>query len=193
MKKSTYILPILLSTFLLQGCVASLVVATGAVIAVNSDERSVGQQIDDKQLALNAAEKVETLKIHPDLIRINYIANNGYLLIVGQVNNQENKNAIEKQIKTLINIKGLYNQLEIGKPIGFSQQSKDSWITTKVKSQLAAHEELDPLKIKVLTENAEVYLVGQVSEETAKEATNIARKVAGVKKVNRIFQFTDKQ
>lgn len=193
MKKSTYILPILLSTFLLQGCVASLVVATGAVIAVNSDERTVGQQIDDKQLALNAAEKVETLKIHPDLIRINYIANNGYLLIVGQVNNQENKNAIEKQINTLTNIKGLYNQLEIGKPIGFSQQSKDSWITTKVKSQLAAHEELDPLKIKVLTENAEVYLVGQVSEETAKEATNIARKVAGVKKVNRIFQFTDKQ
>lgn len=192
MKKLLYTLPLLFIFSQLQGCVAGLFVAAGTAIAVESDTRSMTQQIDDKQLAMNAAEKVQQLKIHPDLIRIKYIANNGYLLLIGQVNTPENKNAIDKQINTLTNVKGVYNQLQIGTPLGFSQQSKDSWITTKVKTQLAADEEIDPLKIKVVTENGDVYLIGQVSEETANNATNIARKVEGVKKVNRIFQFTDK-
>ncbi|WP_354625185.1 BON domain-containing protein [Psychromonas sp. MME2] len=192
MKKLFYTLPLLFIFSQLQGCVAGLFVATGTAIAVESDSRSVNQQIDDKELAMNAAEKVQQLKIHPDLIRINYIANDGHLLLIGQVNTQENKDAIDKQINTLTNIKGLYNQLQIGSPLGFSQQSKDTWITTKVKTMLAADEEIDPLKIKVITENGEVYLIGQISAEMADNATNITRKVEGVKKVNRIFQFTDK-
>ncbi len=126
-------------------------------------------------------------------MRINFISNSGYVLVVGQVENQGISNQIEQQLYTIKEAKGVYNQLRIMAPISFTQQTKDSWLTTKVKSQLTAHDEIDPLKIKVVTENAEVFLIGKVTREMADDATNVSRKVDGVEQVNRVFQFIEEK
>ena len=189
MKKFLSIL-FLLSIFVqLQGCAGGLIVVAGTAVAVTSDERSISQQLDDSKLSIDALDKINELNINHQEIRINLITNSGYLLVIGQVSDQQTKNKIEQKLKTLKNVKGVYNQLRINKPIGFTQQSKDSWLTTKVKSQLASHETVNPLKIKVVTEDAEVFLIGKVNKEMAKDATNVTRKVEGVKQVNRVFQI----
>lgn len=176
---------------LLQGCAGGLIIAAGTAVAVSSDERTLAEQIDDKTISRHARDKIKALNIPPEDLRISLVTNSGYLLIVGQVRDQKTKNAIDKKLSTLKNVKDIYNQLHIGEPIGLAQQSRDSWITAKVKSQFTAHDDIDPLKIKVVTENAEVYLIGLVSEEMAKDATNATRKVEGVKQVNRVFQLLD--
>ncbi len=175
----------------LQGCAGGLIVIAGTAVAVSSDERSLSQQLDDSSMSVAALDKINELNISNENIRINLVSNSGYLLVVGQVTDQQTKDTIEQKLNTLKQAKGIYNQLRISKPIGFSQQSKDSWITTKVKSQLTGHDDINPLKIKVITENAEVFLIGRVSEEMAKDATNITRKVEGVKQVNRVFQLIE--
>jgi len=189
MKQRLKILTLLLSFSLLSGCAGGLIVLAGTAVAVNSDERSISTQISDDNLSLSALDKVNELGIDPQELRINFISNDGYLLAIGQVSDEAQKERIEAQLNTLTDAKEVYNQLRIGKPIGFSQQSKDTWITTKAKSQLTAHDDVNPLKIKVVTENGELFLIGLVDNKTADAATNVARKISGVKHVQRVFQI----
>lgn len=189
MKKSIVTLFCLAIFAQLQGCAGGLIVLAGTAVAVSSDERTMSEQFDDSELSVKALDKINELGIDDENMRINLISNSGYLLVLGQVTDQQHKDQIDKKLRTLKQAKGIYNQLRISKPIGFSQQSQDSWITTKVKSQLTAHDTVNPLKIKVVTENAEVFLIGKISEKMAKDATNITRKVEGVKQVNRVFQL----
>lgn len=177
----------------LQGCAGGLIVVAGTAVAVTSDERSISEQLDDSKLSVDALDKINELDINHQAMRINLITNSGYLLVIGQVSDQPTKNMIEKKLKTLENAKGVYNQLRINKPIGLTQQSHDSWLTTKVKSHLASHETVNPLKIKVVTEDAEVFLIGRVNKKMAKDATNVTRNVDGVKQVNRVFQLIEEE
>ncbi|HEY7866522.1 MAG TPA: BON domain-containing protein [Psychromonas sp.] len=180
------------SLLLLQGCAGGLIVMAGTAVTVSSDERSISQQLSDDSLSMDALDKINGLKISNQHIRINLVSNSGYLLIIGQVTNQQLSDKIEQQLNTLTNAKGIYNQLRIGQPIGFAQQSVDSWITTKVKGKLTANDDVNPLKVKVITENSEVFLIGKVTKEMSDQATAIARQVNGVKQVNRVFQLIDK-
>lgn len=189
MKIKLALLPLLFSMLLLQGCAGGLIVVAGAAVAVSSDERSISTQIDDDNLSMAALDKINELPINFQEIRINFITNNGYLLIIGQVNNNAEKQMIGNKLANLKGVKQVYNQLRVSRPIGFTQQSKDSWITTKVKSQLTTHEDINSFKIKVVTENSELFLIGRVNKKTADTATNIGRKVSGVKRVNRVFQI----
>lgn len=180
----------LLSSILLQGCAGGLIVIAGTAVAVTSDERSISTQIDDDNISLAALDKITNLDLNHRDMRINLITNNGYLLVIGQVNNDAEKQIIERQLNTLKNVKEVYNELRVKRPIGFTQQSQDSWITTKAKSQLTAHEDVNSFKIKVVTEDGELFLIGQVDKKTADTATNVARKISGVKRVNRVFQIS---
>ncbi len=175
----------------LQGCAGGLIVAAGTAVAVSSDERSLAEQLEDNALSAAALDKINELNISNEHLRIKLFSNSGHLLLVGQVSNQQYKDMITKQVATLSQAKGIYNQLRVTQPIGFAQQSKDSWITTKVKSQLTSDEKVNPLKIKVVTEDSEVFLIGRVNREMANVATNVTRNIAGVKQVNRVFQLID--
>lgn len=178
---------------LLQGCAGGLIVMAGTAVTVSSDERSIAEQISDDSLSMDALDKINGLKLNNENIRINLVSNSGYLLIIGQVTNQQLSDKIEKELTTLANAKGIYNQLRIGQPIGFAQQSRDSWITTKVKGKLTANDNVNPLKVKVITENSEVFLIGKVTKEMSDQATAITRQVVGVKRVNRVFQLIAKK
>lgn len=189
MKKLFYTFTLLSSLLLLQGCAAGLIVIAGTAVAVTSDERSLVTQMDDDKLAVAGIDKVNALNIDNKNIRINLITNNSYLLIIGQVSSEKDKRAIEAALKTLDDVKEVYNELRIKKPIGFTQQTKDSWITTKAKSQLTADDDVNSFQVKVITEDGELFLIGRVDKKTADTATNIARKIDGVKRVNRMLHI----
>jgi osmotically-inducible protein OsmY len=189
MKLKLTLLPLLFSLFLLQGCAGGLIVIAGTAVAVTSDERSISTQLSDDRLSLAALDKINELNINKHNIRINLITNNGYLLVIGQVTDETLKDQIETKLNTLKEVKEVYNQLRVAKPIGFAQQSKDSWITTKAKSQLTADENVNSFQVKVVTEDGELFLIGRIDAKTADAATNIARKISGVKHVKRVFQI----
>jgi len=189
MKLSPYLLSVLLSAVLLQGCAGGLIIAAGTAVSVSSDERSIKQLIKDGDLEKQAIDAVVESDAYNDDMRINIIANNGYLLLIGQIQNQENSTKIEALINNIDGVAGVYNQLRINAPISLAQQSEDTWLTTKVKSQLTSHDKVNPLKIKVVTEDAEVFLIGQVTEEMSNYATSVASNVNGVKQVVKVFEL----
>lgn len=189
MKPVYQLIPFLFTLFLMQGCAGGLIAVAGTTVAVSSDERSLSQQIEDDNLSLKAIDKITVLAISDQDMRINVVTNNSNVLLIGQVSNQDLSNNIEYTVSRIEGVKRVYNQLRHKKPIGIIQQTKDSWLTTKVKSQLTGHDDINPLKIKVVTEDAEVFLIGQVTKEMSDDATNVARKVDGVKQVIRVFEI----
>ena len=189
MKLSPYLLLLLFATVLLQGCAGGLIVAAGTAVSVSSDERSIKQLVKDGDLEESAIDEIVKSEVYNDNIRINIIANNSYLLLIGQIDNQENSNKIENAVNDIEGVAGVYNQLRITPPIGLVQRSKDTWLTTKVKGKLTGHDKVNPLKIKVITEDAEVFLIGQVTEEMSDYATAAASNVDGVKQVIRVFEL----
>ncbi|WP_394537319.1 BON domain-containing protein [Lysobacter enzymogenes] len=68
---------------------------------------------------------------------------------------------------------------------GDSQQPvSDTWITTKVKTELMATGGVPGTDIKVETVNGVVKLSGSVNKTQADKAASIARNIDGVKKVD---------
>jgi osmotically-inducible protein OsmY len=174
---------------LLQGCAGGLIAAVGGAVVVSSDQRSVSTQIDDNKLAMNALKKINQMQIPSHKLRINLVTNEGYLLVIGQVDTPKNKARISRSLSTLKGVNKVYNELKVKRTIGFLKQSNDGWLTTKVKSKLAGDDKINSFQIKVVTEDAQVYLIGKVTKEVADQATNLTRKVSGVEQVNRVFQI----
>lgn len=174
---------------LLQGCAGGFIAIAGGAVMVSSDQRSISTQIDDDNLALDALAEINKLDLPKEILRVNLVTNEGYLLVIGQVDTLQNKTRVSRALSKLKGLNKVYNELRIKQPIGFFQQSSDSWLTMKVKSTLTGDEEINSFQIKVITEDAQVYLIGKVTKDVADHATNLARKVSGIEQVNRVFQI----
>jgi osmotically-inducible protein OsmY len=115
-------------------------------------------------------------------------SHNLYVLIYGQVPSQVVKDQVSTQVNGIPEIRKVFNELRIGDPEKVSTMS-DTWITTKVKSSLAAEKGLDSKRINVTTEAGEVFLMGLVTREEGDKAALVARNISGVKKVVKIFEY----
>lgn len=183
-------LPLLFIVWLqLSGCAG--VVAVGAVssaVMVN-DNRTIRTQLDDTNANFAAARAISE---HDDLqnqTNITVVVMNGNVLLIGQAPNLMLMNKAIKVIKTL-NIGGnIHNQIRIANPTSFTTRSNDAWITTKVKGRMLSQDDLDVTRIKVITENGEVFLLGLVDKTQAQLAVDVARNTAGVRKVIKVFEY----
>lgn len=183
-------LAILLSALLLQGCVAAAVVGTAAVgTKAATDPRTVGTQVDDSTLELrvnSALSKDEQIKKQA---RINVTAYQGKVLLTGQSPTSD-LSARAKQIA--MGVEGtteVFNEVRQGQPIGLGIASSDTWITTKVRSQLLGTDQVKSSNVKVTTENGEVFLMGLVTDREGRAAADIASRVSGVSRVTTAFTY----
>ena len=180
---------ILGTVVLLQGCAAAVVAGTASAVTAANDRRTIGSQIDDNNIEIKASIAISEVERLEKSARVNAISVNGIVLLVGQIANQEMKNEAQITVEAIAGIRKIHNQLRIGSNIGITTQTHDSWLTSKVKAQLLAAKDISSNNIKVVTENAEVYLMGLVSQDEANRAVNIARNVSGVERVVKVFEY----
>lgn len=180
---------ILGAVVLLQGCAAAVVAGTASAVTAANDRRTIGSQIDDNNIEIKASIAISEVERLEKSARVNAISVNGIVLLVGQVANQEMKNEAQITVEAIAGIRKIHNQLRIGSNIGITTQTHDSWLTSKVKAQLLAAKDISSNNIKVVTENAEVYLMGLVSQDEANRAVDIARNVSGVERVVKVFEY----
>ena len=190
MSKNKLLLTISIAA-ILQGCVAAAVVGVVGGATVAADKRTVGQQIDDQTIEFNAysaLNKHEGIKEHTNL---QVTSLNGSVLIVGQAPNAFLKELAVKTIAELNGVQQIHNQIRISNNTSITTSTNDVWLTSKVKTALFGSDTLEATNIKVVTENAEVFLMGLVSTTEANEAVEIARNVAGVNRVFKAFEYVD--
>ena len=186
----TAIIALMLALPLVQGCGALVVggaAATGVVIS--QDRRTMGTLTEDEGIEIKVAGRVgERFK---DGVHINVTSYNRMVLLTGEVPDAEARTEVERIAWAVENVRGVHNEVAVAGVSSFTVRSNDSLITTKVKTRFLDSQKLNPLHVKVVTENSIVYLMGMVRKQEASDATEIARTTSGVQKVVRVFEFLD--
>ncbi|WIM85171.1 division/outer membrane stress-associated lipid-binding lipoprotein [Gallibacterium anatis] len=175
---------------LLQGCVAAAVVGGGALATkVAMDPRTTGTQIDDQTLELRVADALRKDKQLNEQAHISAVVYNGRALLVGEAPSADLKEVAVNLARGVKDIADVYDEIQIGEKVSFMQASKDTWITTEVKSKLFVNGNVKASDVKVVTENGVVYLIGRVTQSQAAAAVDVARQVNDVRKVVKVFTY----
>jgi len=182
---------------MLHGCllaVAGAGVAAGASVA--HDRRDASTVFDDRRLALRASDAINRDKAFvSDDNFVHTVVYNGTVLLCGQLRSAELKQRAQAQVGPLEGVKRVVNEIEVtDDPIGFWRRRADNTMTARVKTALLDITSLpgfDPSRVNVTTVNSTVYLMGMVNHEEAEAVVDVARNVAGVAKVVKVFEYTN--
>ncbi|MGQ3890846.1 BON domain-containing protein [Legionella sp. CNM-4043-24] len=180
-------LALLLVSVILSGCVAVAVVGAAAGMIVY-DKRSVTTLEHDTRI-FHVIHKslVKDPRFHDS--RIIVISFNQVVLLVGQTPAASLRVLAEKKAQNTAGVRRVYDEISIGYPISMSTRTKDTIITGQVRSLMLNKKGLESGSIRIVTENGVVYLMGIATHEQANLAVDVARKVKGVRKVVKVFQY----
>lgn len=177
----------------LSGCAAVVLgtaATTGAV--VSHDRRTTGAVVEDSSIEYKAKSIVDALTpTHQrEKVHVNVVSYNGNVLLLGQVPNDIFVHKIIPEIKQIPKVNKIINELTYDPATSLFVRSNDSMLTTKVKAAMMMQSDrINATRIKVVTENSIVYLMGIINKDEEKIAVDIARHVKGVKKVVKIFEY----
>lgn len=184
-----------LASTMLSGCAAALIAgAAGAGTAsVVGERRTVGVMIDDSAIESVAKDEIKSIdEIGYSRSNIGTTSVDGILLVHGQSRSAVIRNNLEKTCMKIRGVKRVYNGLTDEDNVSLAQSSKDSWITTKIKTKFIGESGMNTNSFKVVTENGIVYLMGVVTRSEGDRAARIAAQTDGVVKVIKLYQYINK-
>ena len=176
-------------SLMLQGCPAVMIGAAGGTALAIHDRRDSATILQDQRI-----ESIATDKLYDDpqlkgKIHINITSYNRVVLLSGEVLTHAAREQATKIVQNVPGIRVIHNELVVADLTSFASRSKDSLITSKVKAEMLNEKDVDSTRVKVVTENGNVFLMGLVTEKEAELAVNVARNVDDVKQVTRIFEI----
>lgn len=185
---ATSLLPLLLP---LQACVP--VIVGGAAIGAGAahDRRTLGSIIDDENIELKAAAGIGLDAALKQLVHVNVTSMNGIVLLSGEAATLEARDQVLTHVRAVNGVRRITNELRITEPSSFGSRSKDSLITSAVKSRFMVDRNIDPTRVKVVTEAGAVYLMGLVTRAEGDLATDRAANIEGVERVVKVFEYID--
>lgn len=190
-KLSTLMLIGAISLSCTTGCVTLLAGGAAAVgtTMVATDSRTTGTMIDDESIEMKSSKIISNNREIYEASKIDAASVNGKVLLSGQCQDPEYVAYIVDRVSKVPQVREVINRIENIPPVSMGQRSTDSWITTKVKTQLLFGEKINSNRFKVITENNTVFLLGLVTQSEANRAVNVARTTDGVKKVVKVFDY----
>lgn len=191
MKTLSYLTALIVIAGLVTGCAGIVVggAATGAAVA--HDRRTAGTVVDDQGIEFKIYNAIGANKNLSDNSHINVTSYNLNVLLSGEVGTPALKAEAERIVASTPKVNRVMNHLIVGPNSSLGTRTKDTWITTKVKSSLFSvkMEGFDPSRIKVVTEANTVFLMGLVNRQEGNAAINQARQIAGVHRVVALFEY----
>jgi osmotically-inducible protein OsmY len=169
----------------ISGCAPLLI--GGAMVGgglVATDRRTTGAQIEDEAIEIKAGARIRELAT---LGRVNVVSYNRLVLVVGEVPGATEKAAVGQAVARIENVRNVVNELVLAPNSNVGSRSNDTLLTTKVKATLVDAQDVQANAIKVVAERGVIYLMGRVTEREATRAADLARTIAGVQKVVRVF------
>ena len=177
---------LVLAAATLGGCAALLVGGAVGTAVVVTDRRTAGTQLEDQNIELKSLTRIrETVG---ERGHINVTSYNRQVLLTGEVASEADRAAVEQAIGRIEGVKTIVNELAAMGASSMTARSNDAILTSRVKASYLDAKDLQANAVKVVTERAVVYLMGRVTEREANRATDLARGVAGVQKVVKMFE-----
>jgi osmotically-inducible protein OsmY len=188
MRALRFLLPAaLLAAALLQACMPAVMVGAGAAVVAFEDRRTTGAQVDDETIELRAGNRVDDR--FGNRVHVNVTSYNRYVLLTGEVPDEAARSDIEMIARSVTNVLGVTNDLQVAGVSSATSRSNDTFITTSVKTRMLNSDKFNGIHVKVVTEASVVYLLGVVTEQEAADAVELARTTSGVRKVVKMFEY----
>ncbi|MBV1870162.1 MAG: BON domain-containing protein [Gammaproteobacteria bacterium] len=176
-------------SLLLSGCTQLLVVAHGNRIAdQNHGKRTFGALIEDHNIKRKSLINIKNLAPELKASHIKITSYNGTVLIAGQTDSKKSKLKAKDIVQKIRHVNRVYNAMEIAGPSSLLVRLNDSWITFKVKLALTSGKNTPSNRIKIVTENSTIYLMGLLNR---KEESAIIEKIRGIRGVQKIIKLTE--
>ena len=172
----------------LQGCATAVVGGAAAGTAVALDRRTAGVYLGDQEIELRAQSRLSEA-FPKNAGKISTTSYNRQVLLTGQMLDEAARTRAGEIVRGVPDVRNVFNELSVSGATSMTSEANDTAITSKVKTRLLRDESVPGTKVKVVTEAAVVYLMGLVTQNEAKVATEIARTTGGVTKVVILFEY----
>ncbi|MEA3640454.1 MAG: BON domain-containing protein [Lamprobacter sp.] len=179
---------------LLQGCAPAVVVGTAYGASVIHERRTAGTILDDEMIELKAKHLFYQ---NPEIERASRIAITSYnyqVLLTGQADTPGVKKQFAEIVSRIPKVSKVFNEVHIGPRISLAQQSQDALISSRAKIAIGGGKGIqgfDATRVKIVTEDGILYLMGLVTREEADTTTEIVRRLPGVVRVVRLFEYIE--
>ena len=175
----------------LQGCAAPLIIGGAAAtgVAIANDRRTAGTMLDDERIELHVLNLVAKEQDLAERIHLNVTSYNGVVLLTGEIEEAAQGRRIAEIARKVAKVREVKNELSIAPPSAAAGRSRDTVLTTRVKSRLVADNRVDGTAIKVVSEQGTVYLMGLVTLPEAADAVEVTRNTSGVQRIVKVFEY----
>lgn len=189
MRKLVTLLLLSVTVACLSGCGAIMSSAGAGPIEEDDGERTLAQQVADESIETKAKVNINAASEGYDNAHLTIVSYNGFVLLAGQVPSEDLKTLAADVVREVDDVRRIYNELEIGPAVTAGTITNDTWITTQVKSKLLASSDTPGTRVKVVTENSVVYLMGLLTEAEADRVALEAAEVSGAERVVKLFEI----
>ena len=176
---------LLVGSILAGGCVPAISLLA---IDVVRDEREPRAYWQDNKAEMNIRFAIYRNETISDT-NVSVTIWSAVVLLTGEVPDQRAIDRILDIAKSHHYTRQVVNRIELAGRTNRASRINDSWLTGRVKTALVISGTVDPTRFKIVTERANVYLMGLVTLAEATEAVMIVRGVPGVVRVIKVFEY----
>ena len=163
----------------------TIVVSTAGSLVGNAttSTRGFSGTIEDTYLMSKIVSKITLMKLS-NFSNITVSVNNGNVLLAGNIENQEKRLELTKKVWWIDGVEEVYNELEIGPPISFSEKTEDFIFEAKIEKRLLFEPGIFSNNYSVDVVNGKVYVMGISSDiEEKTKVENFLNNMNDIKKL----------
>ena len=160
----------------------------------NSPRRTTGTVLNDQKLEFDV---ISSIRSNPNFSEDDHIkveVHQGVVLLAGETVSEANRALATELAEESRLTERVVNDLKVGERAGFGGKLDNSWLTNKVNSKLLTKNPVagnDVSRIKVVSSQNTVYLMGMVTREEGDAVAEVVRNIRGVERVVKIFDYVD--
>lgn len=157
----------------------------------SSGKRSLGEFVDDEKLQATIYSSINksAMDFSETHIRVNSFK--GIVLLTGEIPDEELKVEAGRIAQTVGGVRQIHNELQLKSNSTFFARSNDNGLEAKIRVKLLASRDIEGSKVRVVVEDRVVYLMGMLTREETKAATDIAANTSGIERVVRAIDYVD--
>lgn len=154
--------------------------------------RTVGTFIDDQSAEIQVRDVLYSRPEFDERDHIKVEVHNGTMLLAGETSSEHNRALASRLALEMKSVDRVVNELQVGPPADTSGKLHNSYITSKVNSKLLAENPIEGYegsRVKVMTANGTVYLMGTVTRAEGDAIAEVVRDTGGVDRVVKVFDY----
>ena len=176
------IINLLIISLLVNSC--AIISTTGSLVgSASTSTRGFSGTIEDTYLMSKVVSKITLMKLS-NFSNITVSVINGKVLLAGNIENQEKRLELIRKVWWIDGVKEVYNELEIGPQISFSEKTEDFIFEVKINNRLLLEPGIFSNNYSVNVVNGNVYVMGissNIEEKTKIE--NFLKNMNDIKKL----------